>query len=226
MSTHVFSNGDVMNEHLPAGTVTLPEMFKAKGFTTADIGKLFHRIDYAEKQMASFDRIEFYEKPAGWNGPGPILSFPPPPQRGRRRGAKNLTPQEKRQRQRQNSDRYGDSGLAPEQERDYQMAATAAALLEEFAQEQEAFLPRRVAVAAAHAAGRAQEVYRHVRPGHDPHARGPARDASSTCPRITSSGRTATTPTSSCSSSRRPSRPARRSPRTTRASASSTTTWA
>src|SRR3954467_3244953 len=27
-STRVFSNGDVMDEHLPAGVVTLPEMFK------------------------------------------------------------------------------------------------------------------------------------------------------------------------------------------------------
>ena len=142
MSTHVFSNGDVMNEHLPAGTVTLPEMFKTKGFTTADIGKLFHRIDYAENQMASFDRIEFYEKPQGWKGPGPILKFQPQQQRGgqgQRPALQNLTPQEKRQRQRENSDRYGDSGLAPEQERDYQMAATASALLEEFAQNKKPF---------------------------------------------------------------------------------------
>src|SRR5947209_10429931 len=81
LSTHVLSNGDVMNEHLPPGVVTLPEMLKARGFYTADIGKLFHRIDYAEKQMASFDRIEFYEKPSGWSGPGPILTFPATPGR-------------------------------------------------------------------------------------------------------------------------------------------------
>jgi uncharacterized sulfatase len=132
-STHVFSNGDVMDEHLPPDVITLPEMMKARGFTTADVGKLFHRIDYAEKQMSAFDRIEFHEKPPGWSGPGPILSFPP--SRLAREGAalKNLSPQEKRERQRQNSDRYGDSGVPREQERDYQMAATAAALLEEFA---------------------------------------------------------------------------------------------
>jgi uncharacterized sulfatase len=140
MSTHVFSNGDVMNDHLPPGTVTLPEMFKAKGFTTADIGKLFHQLDYAEKQMASFDRIEFYDKPAGWSGPGPILSFPGGPAQGQGGAAlKNLTPQEKRERRQRNSDRYGDSGLAREQERDYQMAATAAALLEEFARSKQHF---------------------------------------------------------------------------------------
>src|SRR4029077_16465911 len=76
MSTHVFSNGDVMNEHLPAGTLTLPEMLKARGFTTADIGKLFHQLDYAERQMASFDRIELYAKPRGWAGLWPIPNFP------------------------------------------------------------------------------------------------------------------------------------------------------
>lgn len=132
-STRVFSNGDVMDEHLPAGVVTLPEIFKAQGFYTADIGKLFHRIDYAEKPMSSFDRIEFYDKPPGWTGPGPILDFPQAPRRGgQAAAAKNLSAKEKRERQRRNSDRYGDSGLEPEQERDYQMAATAAALLEEF----------------------------------------------------------------------------------------------
>jgi arylsulfatase A-like enzyme len=130
----------VMDEHLPPGIPTMPEMFRAKGFYTADIGKLFHRIDYAEKQMASFDRIEFYEKPPGWSGPGPILNFPPPPRRaGQEPAPRTLTAQEKRQRQRRNSDRYGDSGLEREQERDYQMAATAAALLEEFSRTRKPF---------------------------------------------------------------------------------------
>ena len=141
-STHVFSNGDVMDEHLPPGVITLPEMIKARGFATADIGKLFHRIDYAEKAMSAFDRIEFYDKPPGWSGPKPILDFPPAPRRASQGPAtkeKDLTAKEKRQRQRQNSDRYGDSGLAPEQERDYQMAATAAALLEEYSRTKSQF---------------------------------------------------------------------------------------
>jgi arylsulfatase A-like enzyme len=134
-STHVFTNNEVMNDHLPPGTITLPEMFKAKGFYTADIGKLFHTVAYAQKQMATFDRIEYYDKPDGWKGPGPILNFPPAPPRGPQGAAlKKLTEAEKKQIKRANSDRYGDSGLQPEQERDYQMAATAAALLKEFAQ--------------------------------------------------------------------------------------------
>lgn len=77
LSSGVWNNGQVMSERLPAGAVTLPELFKARGFTTAVIGKFFHHIEYAEKQLLAFDRIESYEKPAGWNGPGPIMTFPP-----------------------------------------------------------------------------------------------------------------------------------------------------
>ena len=66
-----------MNEHLPPGTVTLPEMLKKKGFYTAVIGKFFHTVEYAEQQLMAFDRIEMYGKPPGWKGPEPILAFPP-----------------------------------------------------------------------------------------------------------------------------------------------------
>ena len=57
-----------MNEKLPPGVLTLPEMLKAGGIYTAVIGKLFHKIDYAERQLATFDRIEMYEKAAGVAG--------------------------------------------------------------------------------------------------------------------------------------------------------------
>lgn len=77
LSSGVWNNGQVMSERLPAGTMTLPELFKAKGFTTAVIGKFFHQVSYAEKQLLAFDRIESYDKPAGWSGPGPIMTFPP-----------------------------------------------------------------------------------------------------------------------------------------------------
>ena len=43
LSTRVLSNGHVMNEHLPAGVLTLPEMLKNRGVYTAVIGKLFQR---------------------------------------------------------------------------------------------------------------------------------------------------------------------------------------
>jgi len=139
-TTRVTSNGHVMNEHLPPGVLTLPEMLKAKGFYLADVGKLFHRLDYAERQMRLFDRIEMHEKPQGWQGPGPILTFPPLPKARRGepppRDEKSKAFRQWRTRQ---SDRYGDSGLEREQERDYRMAMTAAALLKEFARTKQQF---------------------------------------------------------------------------------------
>ena len=78
-STRVLSNGHIMNEHLPAGVLPLPEMLKNRGVYTAVIGKLFHKLDYAERQLATFDRIEMYARPRDWKGPDPILQFPPLP---------------------------------------------------------------------------------------------------------------------------------------------------
>jgi uncharacterized sulfatase len=140
LTTRVFSNSDVMNDHLPPGTGTLPEMFKDAGFYTAVIGKLFHQADYAERQLATFDRIEMYGKPKGWKGPEPILQFPPvqksaerdPPPADRKS-------KEYRQWRVRQSDRYGDSGLTREQEHDYRMAQTAVALLKEFARNKRQF---------------------------------------------------------------------------------------
>lgn len=139
-TTRVKGNGDVMNEHLPEGTLTLPEMLKSAGFYLADIGKLFHTVEYAERQMAVFDRIEMYDKPAGWKGPEPILVFPP----SSRRAVPDPAPKDKdskeyRDWKRRRSDRYGDSGLSPEEDGDYRKAAAAAALLKEFAKGKQRF---------------------------------------------------------------------------------------
>lgn len=133
LSTHVLSNGHVMDEHLPAGTPTLPEMLADQGVYTAVIGKLFHRVDYADEQLATFDRIEHYDQPAGWEGPGPILDFPPV----RQVGPPDPAPKDRnsaayREWRTRHSDRYGDSGLEREEEKDYRMAKTAVALLKEF----------------------------------------------------------------------------------------------
>jgi len=138
-STHVLSNGHVMNEDLPAGVLTLPEMLKNRGLYTAVIGKLFHRIDYAERQLATFDRIELYEKPKDWKGPGPIMEFPPV-----KRARANPAPPKSKGKaynewRRQQSDRYGDSGLAPEEEADYRKAQVAVGLVKEFAKTKKQF---------------------------------------------------------------------------------------
>lgn len=132
-STHVVGNADVMDECLPSGTPTLPEMVKERGLYTVVIGKLFHRVDYAERQLATFDRIEMYAKPPGWSGPKAILEFPPV----RRTGPRDPAPKDRkskayRQWRRRRSDRYGESGLDGEDEHDYRMARTAVALLKEF----------------------------------------------------------------------------------------------
>lgn len=140
LTTRVLSNSHVMNEHLPAGILTLPEMLKKRGFYTAVVGKLFHQLSYAERQLATFDRIEMYEKPAGWAGPPPILKFPPLPKSARRDPApRDRNSKEYREWRARNSDRYGDSGLTREQEHDYRMAQTAVALLQEFAKTRQPF---------------------------------------------------------------------------------------
>lgn len=133
LTTNVLRNEHVMRDRLPPGTLTLPEMLKARGFYTADIGKLFHTLEYAPKQMATFDRIEFYQKPEGWSGPPPVLQFPAVRRANPDPAPKDRNSKEYRQWRKRNSDRFGDSGLAPEQEGDYRKAQTAAALLKEFA---------------------------------------------------------------------------------------------
>ena len=141
LTSRVWSNEQVMSERLPPGTVTLPELFKKQGFYTAVIGKFFHRTDYAEPQLMAFDRIEHYTPPAGWKGPPPILTFPPV-----RRANANPAPANKDRKseefqkwRRAQSDRYGDSGLLPEEESDHRNAQTAIALLGEFAKNKTRF---------------------------------------------------------------------------------------
>lgn len=137
-STRVFANGDVMDEHLPAGVLTLPEMLRDRGISTAVIGKLFHQLEYADRQLASFDRIEMYDKPQGWQGPGPILTFPP----ARKAGDKAPPKSDAKafaQWRRQHSDRYGDTGRSPEEDGDYRKAQTAVALLQDYAKTKRQF---------------------------------------------------------------------------------------
>jgi arylsulfatase A-like enzyme len=141
LTTGVWNNGQVMGERLPPGTLTLPELLKARGLHTAVIGKFFHTTEYAQKQLMAFDRIEHYQPPPGWKGPPPILKFPPEP-----RAAGDTPPPTKNKQdpayqkwRRARSDRYGDSGKAPEAEGDYRNAQTAVALLAEFAKSKQPF---------------------------------------------------------------------------------------
>ena len=139
-TTNVLSNSDHSRQKLPAGTKSLPQLFKAKGFYTAGIAKLFHSSGAMnEEDMWAFDRIELQAKPPGWNGPGPILSFPPVPK------VFDFGPRPKRNTKEWNayrrklSDRYGDSRLTDEQEHDGRIARIAVALLKEFAKDKRHF---------------------------------------------------------------------------------------
>ncbi len=139
LTTGVWSNGQEMDRRLPPGTLTLPEYLKNAGFYTAVIGKFFHQVEYAEKPLSTFDRIEMYGKPPGWTGPDPILKFPAVARANRDPAPPDKTSREYRLWRSRHSDRYGDSGLEIEEEGDRRIARTAIALLGEFAREKRHF---------------------------------------------------------------------------------------
>lgn len=137
-TTNVHTNQDPMPERLPPGTKTLPTYFHEQGFYLANIGKLFHG-GFEGDHLRCFDRLESSPKPEGWEGPGPIVTFPPiKKQPGARKPPKKGEPGYAEWR-RARSDRYGDSGLTEEQEGDYRYSVTAVALLKEFAKEKRHF---------------------------------------------------------------------------------------
>jgi arylsulfatase A-like enzyme len=67
-STRVYTNADPMDQLLPEGTLSLPELLRQRGIYTINIGKLFHHTWTANKQMNAFDRLEFCERPKGYQG--------------------------------------------------------------------------------------------------------------------------------------------------------------
>ncbi len=137
-TTGVHTNSDPMPECLPPGTKTLPTYFDQRGFYLANIGKLFHG-GFEGDHLRCFDRLESAPKPEGWEGPGPIVKFPPvKKEAGAEKPPKKGEPGYEKWR-RARSDRYGDSGLAEEEEGDYRYSVTAAALLKEFAREKRHF---------------------------------------------------------------------------------------
>lgn len=137
-STKVFTNQDVMDEIVPAQILTFPEVLKSNGFTTVQIGKLFHQTDYAEERMRKFDRIEHTELPVNWSGPPPVIVFPTVAQKD---GRPNRDPKDPEfvAWKRKDSDRYGPSGRSREEEIDYRMAATTVSLLRTYAKEKTRF---------------------------------------------------------------------------------------
>lgn len=139
LTTRVWGNPHVMSEKLPPGTLTLPELLKKKGLDTAVIGKFFHTTEYAGPQLMAFDRIEHATPPPDWKGPSAMLKFPPVKRAVKDPAPKDRKSPEFRLWQKRHSDRYGDSGLAPEEEGDHRISQTAAALLEDFAKTKKQF---------------------------------------------------------------------------------------
>jgi len=139
-STRVFQNHQAITKHLPAGTPTLPELIKKKGFYAANVAKLFHGR-HETPQLGVFDRLELSAKPKDWNGPGPMLEFPPVPKELRFRPEPKFDwkDPEYRKWHREQSNRWGVSGLTDEQEYDGRVARIACALLKEFARTQKRF---------------------------------------------------------------------------------------
>jgi len=139
-TTGVLSNSDNSREKLPPGTRSLPQWFKGAGFYTANVGKLFHDGgNMNHEDMRAFDRIELQSKPPGWQGPDPILTFPPVPRTADFSPAPKKGTKEYNEYRQRRSDRYGDSGLTDEHEPDGRIARIATALLNEFAANQRHF---------------------------------------------------------------------------------------
>jgi uncharacterized sulfatase len=67
-TTRVLANPDPMDQRLPDGAVSLPELLARKNLHTINIGKLFHHTWTSRKQMGTFDRLEFCECPPGFQG--------------------------------------------------------------------------------------------------------------------------------------------------------------
>ncbi len=67
-TTRVYTNSDPMDRLLPKGTLSLPEILTQNGIYSINIGKLFHHTWTAEKQLGTFDRLEFCERPKGYKG--------------------------------------------------------------------------------------------------------------------------------------------------------------
>jgi arylsulfatase A-like enzyme len=134
-TTRVWHNGQRIRDVLPEGIRGMPELFKEAGYTTIDIGKFYHTTSFAPKQTAVFDIIEHQSRPEGWQGPPPILNFPPaPPDWNKKaKSRKKGKPQTDQARSHWFSDSYGDSGLEVEQEGDRKAAKIAVAHLEKFA---------------------------------------------------------------------------------------------
>lgn len=165
MTTKVFTNGDPMNEKLPEYAVSLAEVLKERGALLANIGKLYHHTSTAEKQLRAFDRLEFCDLPAGYEGLSKGHKAPPCPQRRFRYSSDSVIERElikragksremsrkyppghpqwwtmvRRDFQQLHAELVGDCGAPEECTRDGQVSRYAAQMLRDFAVSGEQF---------------------------------------------------------------------------------------
>ena len=67
-TTGVLSNGDKMNENLPDDATSIAEILGSKEAYLASLGKLYHYVPPAEKQMKAFNELGFCVEPTGYTG--------------------------------------------------------------------------------------------------------------------------------------------------------------
>ena len=152
-TTGVYGNTDPMDQLLPEGTRSLPEILHQYGIHTVNIGKLFHRTCTASKQLGAFDRLEHCALPAGYRGESRGLARedqeakgrPAPLEAERGEGEQCTGPGPKQYDVEQatgkepQADMFGDSGLLEPRERDGRKARLAAHILGQLAQEKKPF---------------------------------------------------------------------------------------
>ena len=68
LTTGILGNNDALDEHLPASATSTAEILQAKDAYLAHLGKLYHFVPPASKQMKAFDELGFCVKPEGFTG--------------------------------------------------------------------------------------------------------------------------------------------------------------
>jgi arylsulfatase A-like enzyme len=67
-STHIYDNADPIDQCLPAGTQSLPELLRQYGIHSVSIGELLQHPETATQQLNAFDRLEYSTIPNGYEG--------------------------------------------------------------------------------------------------------------------------------------------------------------
>jgi arylsulfatase A-like enzyme len=67
-STGVLTNQEALNEVLPSDATSIAEILQQKNAWLGHLGKLYHFVPPAQKQMSAFDELGFCVEPEGYQG--------------------------------------------------------------------------------------------------------------------------------------------------------------